>query len=236
LRLKEVYHIIMSEYSTCTESSRALQTALESSTLSLDFAENADICYNGENGDLGCVDASMRVHAMDLINRSRSKRVGAGGVLRFQLGPRLHPVPVSCATVAMKGVVRVANAHIELFFGSRKSRLSFSVSSADNEFGGLLDLIVPVPADAALGSEVVLRRVSVAGCDVALDGAPVRFIVGINHESAPEGRLYRAAEAGDIPALTQALDDGCSTQEADEVGFTLRSSCSQAGRPTLESF
>jgi hypothetical protein len=29
--------------------------------------------------------------------------------------------------------------------------------------------------------------------------------------------LLAAAKSGDIPAMTLALDDGCSTQETDEV-------------------
>jgi hypothetical protein len=45
----------------------------------------------------------------------------------------------------------------------------------------------------------------------------VRVIVGFNHEPAPAGRVYAAAHVGDNLGLTQALDDGCSTQEMDMV-------------------
>jgi hypothetical protein len=72
---------------------------------------------------------------------------------------------------------------------------------------------VLVPQDAAPGSQVLLRRVSVAGCDVTLGEVPVRVIVGFNHEPSTNGRVYAAAQIGNIPALIEALDDGCSTQE-----------------------
>jgi hypothetical protein len=56
---------------------------------------------------------------------------------------------------------------------------------------------------------------------VALGEAPVRVIIGFNHDPAPKGRVHAAAKAGDMYALMQALDDGCSADEADEVRFAL---------------
>jgi hypothetical protein len=91
-----------------------------------------------------------------------------------------------------------------------------------------ISIVVSIPSGTSDGSEVVLRRVSVAGCDVPLGEAPVRVIVGFNHEPAPAGRVNAAAQAGNIPALTQALDDGCSTQETGGVSFVC---CTRALPP-----
>jgi hypothetical protein len=122
-----------------------------------------------------------------------------------------------CTEASIQGVARDLRAEIELVSGGLPTPLDFSAALAagDEVIGGCIDLVVSVPEDAA-GSEVILRRVNVAGCDVPLDKATVRVIVGFNHTPAPAGRVYAAAEAGDIPALTRALDDGCSTQETDD--------------------
>jgi hypothetical protein len=82
--------------------------------------------------------------------------------------------------------------------------------------GGVL-ITVPVPVSAPEGSRVVLSRVSIAGCDVALGEAPLQVIVGFNHAPAPHGPVTAAAEAGDAPALMRLLDGGASTEEKDEA-------------------
>ena len=58
---------------------------------------------------------------------------------------------------------------------------------------------------------------SLAGHILPSDCLPVTLQVGYNHAPAPEGAVYAAAEAGDVPALQAALDAGGSTEEADEV-------------------
>jgi hypothetical protein len=126
--------------------------------------------------------------------------------------------PDSCAATSIEGVARVVHTEIELVSGGLARTLEFYVVFAAGGVApvGCVDLVVPVRGSAD-GSEVVLRRVSVAGCDVTLGEAPVRVVIGFNHEPAPKGRLLAAAKSGDIPAMTLALDDGCSTQETDEV-------------------
>jgi hypothetical protein len=78
--------------------------------------------------------------------------------------------------------------------------------------GGVL-MSVPVPASAPEGSCVVISRVSIAGCDVALGEVPLEVIVGFNHAPAPEGPVIAAVEAGGVPALMRLLDGGASTEE-----------------------
>jgi hypothetical protein len=88
--------------------------------------------------------------------------------------------------------------------------------------GGVL-LNVSVPASVTEGSRVVISRVSVVGCDVALGEAPLEVIVGFNHAPAPAGPVYAAAVVGDAPALMRLLDGGASTEEKDAVSGRIRS-------------
>jgi hypothetical protein len=82
---------------------------------------------------------------------------------------------------------------------------------------GSVLISVVVPASAPEGSRVVISRVSVSGCDVALGEAPLEVVIGFNHASEPEGPVMAAAEAGDAPALMRLLEGGASTEEKDEV-------------------
>ena len=52
-----------------------------------------------------------------------------------------------------------------------------------------------------------------------LDCTPATLRVGYNHSPAPAsaGAVLAAAQAGDVPALQAALDDGGSTEETDAV-------------------
>jgi hypothetical protein len=81
--------------------------------------------------------------------------------------------------------------------------------------GGVL-VTVPFPT-APEGSRVVISRISVAGCDVALGEAPLEVIVGFNHAPAPKGVVWDASAAGDAPALTRLLHGGASTEEKNDV-------------------
>jgi hypothetical protein len=207
----------------------ALHVSLMSSNVSLDFFESDDIGFTCTSGseDLGKVDASVSVTAHDLVILRFSKRVQAGAEARFSIAPRVRQQPDSCTAESFKGVIRILQTEIELVFGglAKTLRCCHSCATGGEAPGGCIDLVVSVPEDAALGSEVVLRRVNVAGCDVALGEAPVRVIVGFNHEPAPEGRVWAAVQKRDISALTQALNDGCSTEETDEVRISLPKIC-----------
>jgi hypothetical protein len=196
----------------------ALQASLLSTNVYLDYFESDDIEFSLDSEDLGRVGASESMLAHDLCIHPVRKRVQAGAEARFCISSRVRQEPDSCAVESFRGVARVISARIEKIFVDLPTPLDFSVSlAAGGEMpGSCIDLVVTVPEDAE-GSEVVLRRASVAGCDVPLGEAPVRVIVGFNHEPAPKGRVYAAARAGHIPALTQALDDGCSTQETHKV-------------------
>jgi hypothetical protein len=208
-------HVAMSEIASCSVAAEALRDYLESCKIALDHVENVDVGYISE--DSGRVDASVSVPLYDLIFRSHCKRVEPGGEARFLATSHVHQG--SCIASSIEGVARVVHAQIELVVDNfiNRDNLAYAVSFSVYELVSCVNLIVAVPVDLARGSEVILRRVCAAGYDVTFGDAPLRVTVGFNHSPTPVGRVTRAARAGDIPALKQALDDGCSTLEADGV-------------------
>jgi hypothetical protein len=234
----------MGELSRCAAAAAALEIMHGSSEAIVDVFEGDDVVFSPSSSevpsDLGRVNASESIPAHELVIQPLRKRVQAGGEIRFRITSRVRqePASVSCAAESFKGIARVIHAQIQQLLVGLSTALYYTVAlAAGGEApGSYVDLVVSVPEDAALGSQVVLRRVIVAGCDVALDMEPVRVIVGFNHAPAPAGRVFDAAQAGDIPSLTQALDDGCSTQEADEVSLICRTSALPPSPPLLPSW
>jgi hypothetical protein len=217
----------MAESSSCAGLAEELRYFLDSSRISIpvDHIENTDVLFTfgseDQNPNLGRIDSSACMLACDLIIvRPIRKRTPLGREVVFRVAP-LERQEGGDRTASIEGVARVIRAHIELIIDDMKIDLAYSVTlSVDTHSrSGCVDLVVPVPSNAPNGSEVVLRRVSAADCDVTLpaDDAPVRVIVGFNHAPAPAGRVFAAAAAGNLPALTEALDDGCSTREMNAV-------------------
>jgi hypothetical protein len=215
----------MAELSRCSAAAAMIVSMHESCDISLNIFESVGIRFTPDIlCGLGWINASFSAPADNLVMiRPSNIRVRQGRKLRYRIASRQPPDSV--AAVDFDGVARVLRSLVELVVDGNKTPLAYSVEISVGAICSSVDLVVQVPEDAAWGSEVVLRRVSAAGCDVALDEAPVRVIVGYNHEPVPEGRVFTAARAGDIPALTQALDDGCSTQESTQetggVGFSV---------------
>ena len=73
------------------------------------------------------------------------------------------------------------------------------------------------PAAWANAVSVTVHSMSLAGRPVPCDCLPATLRVGYNHAPAPEGAIFAAATAGDVPALQAAIEAGGSTEEADEV-------------------
>jgi hypothetical protein len=96
------------------------------------------------------------------------------------------------------------------------------VTYAPSDAHGAVICSVAVPVTSPDGSHIVVLRASVAGCDVALDVAPLQVTVGYNHSPAPQGPMYAAAEAGSVMTLMRVLDSGGSTEEKDPVSGTIR--------------
>jgi hypothetical protein len=143
-----------------------------------------------------------------------SRRTRRGGHAVFCITPTRAAIGLDLVASA-EGVI--AQLCIERP-GRRLANPLYSVEVvSQTPFCGCIDIVVPIPADSEEGAKVVLRKVSITGCNVELGETPVQVTVGFNHEPASAGRVLAAAYAGDVPALTQALDDGGSTQESNVV-------------------
>jgi hypothetical protein len=166
-------------------------------------------------------------------------RVHPGRGATFVLAPRAASVcgadTAVLATLTSTAVVEVVlespgvNATGPLF-GRKRARGSTKAATASASLAQLLAVTyehsvthggvlisTAVSSSVTEGSRVVISRVSVAGCDVALCEAPLEVIVGFNHAPAPAGPVYAAAVVGDAPALMRLLDGGASTEEKQQV-------------------
>jgi hypothetical protein len=161
--------------------------------------------------DIGRVRSLEMPDAGDIIVTSTSRRIRGDGRLAF----RLSPISTAC-DVDLIAFTHAIVAHIEM--SDLPAQILYSVEVAPAAASiGCIDIIVPLPAGVDEGTEVVLRSVSIAGCNIELGAVPMRVIVGFNHAPAPAALAFAAVRVGDIAALTQALDNGCSTREADMV-------------------
>ena len=190
---------------------------------------------------LGSVNAHPGVIPSALALSAVTKHVCRGRPAVFRLGPRLGaPESDPAALAALSPVIR-ARAVIQRP-GDQTAAAAVAASSVPLPLlpftcepavgGGGIDIRVSLPASAPDGSRVTCMSVSVAGCEVDLGEAPACVVVGFVHTPASEGPVMDAAEAGDLPALWGALDNGGSTEEADSV--SVRHTCSDlttAARP-----
>ena len=86
------------------------------------------------------------------------------------------------------------------------------------------------PAYWANAASVTIVSLSLAGRPLLCDCLPATLRVGYNHTPAPEGEVFAAAQAGDVPALLAAIEEGGSTEEADEVRWDGAPMGSHGGR------
>ena len=104
---------------------------------------------------------------------------------------------------------------IELSDNSRGA-FSVDVSACPSDSGCMIRALVH-PASWADATSVTVVSLTVAGRPLTCNRLPAALPVGYNHTPAPQGEVYAAASAGDVPVLQAALDAGGSTEEADRV-------------------
>ena len=112
-----------------------------------------------------------------------------------------------------------AHAFLQIFVevpGHPQGRVSLRVKARPSEGGWIVRVLVR-PAYWANAASVTLVSLSLAGRPLLCDCLPATLRVGYNHAPAPEGPVFAAAKAGDVPALLAAIEEGGSTEEADEV-------------------
>jgi hypothetical protein len=122
--------------------------------------------------------AEMRIHAT-------ARRIKGGSSAVFRLESMIRGIDIDFVALA-----QLVIAHIELSV-RQNTAVGYSVEVAlTTTTHRCISIVAPIPSDTEDGTEVILRRVSVAGCDVPLGKAVVRVIVGFNHEPGLAGRLY----------------------------------------------
>ena len=101
---------------------------------------------------------------------------------------------------------------------NKKNRTAhlFSVYAYPTD-GGCIVRALARPSAWADASSVTVVSLSLAGRPQLCECLPATLRVGYNHAPEPVGAVYDAAEAGDVPELQAALEDGGSTEEADGV-------------------
>jgi hypothetical protein len=155
-----------------------------------------------------------------------ARRVMPGGVFTFRLALRCAMESAAEAQTGADPAVtaQTVKAHITLS-SKPHDPLEYHVKPSSTVCAAQtaamyssVDIIAAVSAGVTEGECVVLSSASIAGVDIPLGEAPIKIIIGFNHTPAPEGPVFAAIDAGDIVALTRALnDDDGSTQEATKV-------------------
>ena len=141
----------------------------------------------------------------------------AGSKRRRSLGSAAASATLPASdTHGMAALARLIRIRAVLSCAPR-THLAYTVTPSASDDCVDIQGVVHVPSDAPLGSQVVLRSVSVAGCALPLKGVQLCMTVGFNHMPAPKGPVSAAAEAGNVPALLAALDAGGSTAEREWV-------------------
>ena len=100
--------------------------------------------------------------------------------------------------------------------GHPRREVSVLVKARPSKGGWIVRVLVR-PAYWADAASVTVVSLSLAGQPLPCECLPATLRGGYNHAPAPEGAIFAAAWAGDVPALRVALDAGGSTEEADTV-------------------
>jgi hypothetical protein len=174
--------------------------------------------YGTDSTSIGFVRSIEIPHASDIRVKTLTRRAKAGGRALIRLG--LKP-GVDATGIDMSALIQALVVNIERRVRPLEKLVHFievGAPASNAAHDDCINIVVQIPADAEAGEEVVLQSASIAGSCVELGETCVKTVVGFNH--APEfveGRLYFAAAADNIIALTEALDDGCSTHQMNEV-------------------
>jgi hypothetical protein len=170
---------------------------------------------------IGIIDAPSCPPASSCSCSCLQKRVKAGQAAAFVQAPPVDPISGdlhAAVLTTLTGLVQVSAELRQDELGVPAAQLPVAYELSITHGGVLISL----PVSSTEGSRVVISRVSIAGCNVALGDATLEVIVGFNHAPAPEGLVYTAGEAGDVPALMRLLDGGASTEEKDMVSGCIR--------------
>lgn len=150
--------------------------------------------------------------------------------LRFCLLTRIllnnRPLALDCTTADVVSGARVstlasvlsrclsAHLRIQIINGSGEVSVPVAVEAVST---GLTVRALAHPSIWSGESSITVCSLTLAGRPLPCPDLPATLRTTFSHVPAPAGAVWRAADAGDVPALEAALAAGDSTEEADWV-------------------
>jgi hypothetical protein len=178
---------------------------------------NENVTANFESGGLidsleeDTILAPSSISAREVTLTAAGARVCTGPAV-FHLAPIYSEPLQNCVLAALaSGTEVIATLRI----ASIDEQVPVDIKAADAL--NCVLLTVSVSPGTPDGSLVIINNVCVAGCAVNLNELLPTVTIGFNHAPAPEGAVYAAAKANDLPGLNAALRSGGSTEEKTEV-------------------
>jgi hypothetical protein len=216
---------------TCDFFLRSLQSDLESYSrfLPLAPAEPPDITLRRDATTMGRIEAPSYPPASSLTISCLQRSVYPGRSAVFVVAPLSdglsHCVAATLATIIAAEVMLLPMGSATKQY-TEQSAHTAPVPPPPPPLGALLPVTYepsimhggvlvdfPIPPSTPKGSCVVIRRASIAGCEIVLAKVP-HVMVGFNNDPALPGPVLEAAQAGDAPTLKRLLEGGASTEEA----------------------
>lgn len=192
-----------------------------SSTLQVSPLEIPELVMEPHRSVTGAVEAQVRSTSVTDIVLSRALPVVlADRPLEIEFaysGPR----PGASATASIATCLS-ANALLAVIYETQdRARVpdivQVSARVADGEW---ITRALVCPASAAGADSFTVVSVTLAGRPLPNDCLPITMRVRYNHSPTPFGLVAAAANSGNVSLLTEALEAGASTEEADEVRAT----------------
>jgi hypothetical protein len=184
------------------------------SSLPCDLIEVLVISFvaSGDDQEVGRIHAPSSIPVSSLAMISITKRVIPGRTAVFKLVDEDGESRLPFDKDALTSLARVVRPLVELIIPPA-TNISLSATVHLSSLKDCVVVCALVPDHTPLGAEVILRRVTVGGIQIAAGIGPSRAVVGCNHAISPCGPVFAAAKVGDTDALLQSLEDGGSTEE-----------------------
>jgi hypothetical protein len=174
---------------------------------------------------LGYVDAPSCPAAGSVLLQCTRARVKPGDSCEFMLKPQTfngfrsteNHVLVALASAAFVEATTMAFSADEEVRPGLAQLLPVTYLAWSSHGGVVVN--VDVPATVPEGSRVVIRRASIAGCNMDLGTSSLGYIVGFNHAPAVAGSIFQASLDNEHSYIRRMLyvRDGPSTEETDNV-------------------
>jgi hypothetical protein len=176
--------------------------------------------------EVGCVDSPPCPPSSALSLTQEAPSVTCGRRAAFFLSPIGGVASCYVSTHSLSSLAAVALVELVVQQGDRCGLAELQLLPVTYEPSDTLGCVVVRLSESPLhptpeGCHIVVRRATVAGCDLGLGESLPAIAVAFNHASVPKGPLWAAAQARDanIAVMKRMLEDGTSTEETDNVSL-----------------